>query len=203
MKKITRTVLIIGAMMAASSAFSAEKLLWYNGKVYANGGSQLPADQQANNTWDDWVWRGKWENIVQFCASNSKGCSFTWGTSKSTSYSNMTGWSFEGGFGVSRPDMAEASITAAVKKEQAYTVGQSENFDMRTDLRPGQWAQPVMVAVRRWKKGHFYGGHFYRNKDNGGLYVYDWKWQNYGTWQGNVRGWSYKMIQVTNSRNNL
>lgn len=76
---------------------------------------------------------------------------------------------------------------------------------MRTELNAGQWAEPVIVAVRRWKKGHFYGGHFADNvpRTDKYLYTYDWAWKKYGKWQGNEQEWGYKMIHVVNNRNSL
>lgn len=76
---------------------------------------------------------------------------------------------------------------------------------MRTDMAPGQWAQPVIVAVRRYKAGHFHGAHFRDNprRHAGYRYTYDWAWRNYGSWKGNEQQWGFKMIQVASSRNHL
>lgn len=184
----------------ASSSWAWMTTEWL-GYVVADGGTQKPADRQAGNTWDDWVWRGRYDGTVQYCSSNSRGCSFTWGQSKSTSYSHTTGWSVGGGFGFDVWRLGP-SVSGEFQRSFTWTQSQSENFDMRTDLAAGQWAQPVIVAVRRWQQGHFRGAHFLTATSPCCNY-YDWKWDNYGNWTGNVQQWGYKMIQVAWNRNQL
>lgn len=205
MKLIRQVVFFAGAMALTAVASAVEYRPEGWGEVYANNGTKLIEDSHATNTWDDWTWRGKQDGTVQFCDTRSRGCSFTWGKSKSTSYSHSTGWSVGGGFGLTIKEIFESTIQASYQRSKTWSQSQSENFDMRTDLSPGQWAEPVIVAVRRWRKGHFYGGHFKRVSAGmvNGNYIYDWKWQNYGSWQGNEQEWGYKMIHVVNKRSDL
>lgn len=203
--KIVKQVLVVVALLA----FAGPTFAWwgtnsYQGEVTSDNGTKVNADSQASKTWDDWVWRGKNDGTVQFCSSNSKGCSFTWGKSKSTSYAYTIGWSVGGGFGLSKGALS-ATVSGQYQRQKTWTKTQSENFDMRTEMKPGQWAQPVIVAVRRWKQGHFFGGHFCDvvSRSNKYAYTYDWANKKYGSWSGNEYQWGYKMIQVVNSRNSL
>lgn len=202
MTTLYKTLILASAIGLATVASASETKNSYNGDVYANGGTQVVTSQQANNTWDDWTWRGKWDGMVQYCDSNSSGCAFTWGKQKSVSYSHTTGWSIGGGFGFILSKIFKASVEAVFSSARTWTKSRTENFDMRTEMRPGQWAQPVIVTVRRWKGGHFNGGHFLRTQ-SGNKYIYDWKWQNFGSWGGNEQQWGYKMIHLVNNRNNL
>lgn len=215
MRVVKKASIALAIVVAAMPSWADWETCNYEGDV--TGVGRVVNRTQASRTWDDWTWRGKQDGTVQYCSSNSKGCSFTWGKSKTTSYAHSIGWSIGGGFGieVKKGATGTAGITAAFQKTKTWTKSQSENFDMRTDMGPGQWAQPVIVAVRRWKQGHFYGGHFlkmlthpdgHKTPNPGpkkGCYWYDWEWKNYGNWTGNEHQWGYKMIHVVNSRNQL
>jgi hypothetical protein len=204
MKFVKQTAVAVALLSSIGSTWAWWGTNTYQGEVTADGGTRLIGETQASNTWDDWVWRGKQDGTVQFCATSSKGCSFTWGKSKSTSYAHTIGWSVGGGFGFEKGAFS-GTVSGQYQQQRTWTQTQSENFDMRTDLSPGQWAEPVIVAVRRWKTGHFYGGHFADNvpRTNQYNYTYDWAWKNYGHWQGNEQQWGYKMIHVVWNRDNL
>lgn len=176
----------------------------YQGEVVSDKGTGLITTQKAGNTWDDWVWRGKKDGTVQACSSNSKGCTFSWGKTKSTAYAHTVGWAVEGGFSFPVKSLG-VSVGAEYQRQKTWTQTQTETFDMRTDMKPGQWAQPVIVAVRRWRKGYFYGGFFADqiSRSNKWGYTYEWAWRNYGAWQGSEQEWGYKMIQVVDNRNSL
>jgi len=207
MKKVIAAALLMG--MAASSWADWETCN-YRGEALPDGGTKVINDRQASKTWDDWVWRGKQDNRVQYCSPNSKECTFGWTGSKTTSYSHTVGWSVGGGFGFPIKAIG-IEIEGQYQRSKTWTQSQTESFDERTTFAPGKWAQPVIVAVRRWRTGHFNGAHFLQEFANGtpvpgkkwGCYVYDWSWRNFGSWSGNEKDWGYHMIQVVNDRRNL
>ncbi|MGJ3701208.1 hypothetical protein [Variovorax sp. AFSI2.2] len=204
MKRIKQAAVAAGLLVTAGHALAWFGTNSYLGEAHADGGTQARVIQQASSTWDDWVWRGKSDGTVQYCSSNSSGCHFTWGQGKSTSYAHTIGWKVGGGFGFPIQALG-VSVSGEFQRQKTWTQTQSENFDMRTELRPGQWAQPVIVAVRRWKKGHFHGAHFRRDPQTkfNYRYLYSWEWRDYGSWEGNEQQWGYKMIHVVNNRNLL
>lgn len=206
MKFAKQTAVAVALLGSVGSTWAWWGTWNYQGDVVADGGTRIITTQRAGNTWDDWTWRGKSENIVQSCDRNSKGCSLTWGKSKTTSYAHTTGWAVEGGFGFPIKSLG-LSVGGEFQRQQTWTQSQAENFDMRTEMKPGQWAQPVIVAVRRWQRGNFYGGHFLDlpiiSRSNKWGYTYEWAWKNFGGWKGNKQEWGYKMIQVVDNRNQL
>lgn len=203
MMKLLKSALLATAMVGSiGSAWAGWETWTYRGPLVADGGTQVVNKKQANKTWDDWVWRGVWEDKVQYCHPNSRGCSFTWGYSKTSSYSHTTGWSIGGGLGFEK-GAVEGQVTGNFQKSKTWSESQTENFDMRSDIAPGKWAQPVIVAVRRWKSGVFKGAHFLDTNNLHGSYWYEWAWREFGSWQGNEKEWGFKMIHVANSRNGL
>lgn len=204
MKIVKQTAVAAALLCSVGSTWAWWGTNTYQGEVVADGGTRLVTDQRSGNTWDDWVWRGKSENIVQSCDRNSKGCTLSWNRTKTTSYAHTTGWAVEGGFGFPIKSLG-ITVGAEYQRQQTWTQTQSETFDMRTEMKPGQWAQPVIIAVRRWQKGHFYGGHFAdaNSRTNKYNYTYNWAWRNYGSWQGNQQQWGYKLLQVVDNRNQL
>lgn len=202
MKVLKHTLLAAALAGAVGSALAGWETWTYRGPLVTDGGTRTVTKMQAGNTWDDWVWRGVWEDKVQYCHPYSRGCSFTWGTSKTQSYSHTTGWSVGGGFGFEAKAI-EGEVKATFQRSKTWTESQSENFDMRSDLAPGQWAQPVIVAVRRWKSGHFNGAHFLDYNRMHGSYWYEWAWRDFGSWQGSEKEWGFKMIHVANDRSRL
>lgn len=200
MKLLKKTALALALAGVVGSTWAGWYTYQYRGKVVADGGTILREDQHANNTWHDWVWRGKWEDKVFPCAQWAQSCTTNWNFSKTASYSHTVGWSIEGGFGIEKGAL-DGSVSAEYRNQKTWTQTQSEGFGFSTTVGPGYWAQPVIVAVRRWKKGHFEGGHFldpYASPDRG--YYYSWGWRPYGTWTGSQKEWGYHMIQVTRNQ---
>lgn len=210
MKSSKKSVLALAIFMSTGVSWGAWEDCTFRGDVVADGGTRVIARSQAQNVWHDWVWRGKWDryrdqNIVQYCYPHpgSRGCAYTWGGSKTASYSYTVGWSVGGGFDIPIWKIG-GNISGQYERQKTWTTSQTESFDMRTDYAPGHFAQPVIVAVRRWKTGHFNGGHFastfspghYRTGPNKGCFLYDWAWRNFGSWSGSEREGGYKMIHI-------
>jgi len=200
MKLLKKTALALALASVVGSTWAGWYTWQYRGKVVADGGTIVKETGHANNTWDDWVWRGKWEDKVFPCAPWSQSCTTSWNFSKTVGYSHTVGWSVGGGFGIEKWGL-DGSVEGAYQNSKTWTQIQSEGFGFSTTVGPGYWAQPVIVAVRRWKKGHFEGGHFldpYASPDRG--YYYSWGWGPYGSWQGSQKEWGYRMIQVTRNQ---
>jgi len=203
MNFVKQVLLAVALVGTVGSAFAGWGTNNYQGNVKPDGGTKVVRDKQANRTWDDWVWRGKWEDKVFWCHPNSQKCSQNWGISKTIGYSHTTGWSIGGGFGVERGAI-NGEVEAVFQKSKTWSESQTESFNWSADVAPGKWAQPVIVAVRRWHNGHFNGGHFYTGgAQRGWGYWYEWAWKNFGSWQGSEKEWGFKMIQVANSRKEL
>lgn len=202
MKFVKQTLLAAALVGTVGSAMAGWGTNYFQGFVKPDGGTKVVGDKQAGNTWDDWVWRGKWDGTVFYCHPNSGGCVQNWGISKTTSYSHTTGWSIGGGFGFEKGAI-NGEIQGVYQNAKTWGESQTESFNWSTNVAAGKWAQPVIVAVRRWRNGHFNGGHFYTGTANGWPYWYEWAWNNFGSWQGNEKEWGYKMIQVANSSNQL
>ncbi len=204
MKFAKQAVVAVALLSSIGSTWAWWGSNSYQGEVTSDRGTRLPVDSQDRKTWDDWVWRGKQDGTVQSCDRNGGKCTFSWNTTKGTSYSHTKGWAVGGGFGFEKK-VFNGSVTAEYQRQKTWTQSQSETFNLTQELSPGQWAQPVIVAVRRWKKGHFYGGHFADqiSRSNKWNYTYDWAWRNYGSWQGNEKEWGFKKVHIVNNRNDL
>lgn len=211
MKIAKKSLLAAVSIAAAMPSWADWETCKYQGDVVADGGTRVITKRSAGKTWDDWVWRGKQDGVVQYCSANSKGCTFNWGKSKTKEYSHTTGWSVGGGFGIPLVKGFTGTIEGQFQKSKTWTQSQTESFDYRTEMKPGKWAQPIIIAVRRWRQGHFNGGHILKYYANGsvaagpktGCYWYNWQWRDYGNWTGNEREWGYNYIQVADYRSQL
>lgn len=201
MKLLQKTALALALAGAVGSVWAGWDTWTYRGEYVTDGGTQVRGATQAWNTWDDWAWRGIWDgnSKVYYCypSPGTIDCNHQWNTSKTTSYSHTTGWSVGGGFGY-----GGAEATGTFQQQKTWTQQHSEDFNFSTRLNGGYFAQPVIVAVRRWKQGHFHGAHFLTYPVFG-YYHYEWQWKNFGSWSGSEREWGYKMIQITNNRGAL
>ncbi|MFF5372772.1 hypothetical protein, partial [Streptomyces sp. NPDC013187] len=103
-KTVWQRVVMGGALVAASAVCmtgtaNAATTTCFS-QSYSDGAKIVPGTggghvtraitlQRANNTWDDWVYRGR-KNV---CARDSNGCPYSW----SESQTKTTGWAIGGG----------------------------------------------------------------------------------------------------------
>jgi hypothetical protein len=146
--------------------------------------------QQARKTWQDWVWRGD----VKQCPWNSPGCSYAWQKSKTT------GWQWSVGLSVSAKIPFTKTDLGSITPEYGRSGSTTTAFTFTTNLKPGQFAQPIQVVERRWTKGVYVG--IYKStgqsclpsptRPDGKAYRYKWyPNERWGSWTTNLRVQDY------------
>lgn len=138
--------------------------------------------QQANNTWQDWVWRGP----AFQCPWNVPGCTYAWGQSKTT------GWSWSVSLSVTNPVPYLNKVLGSITPEYGRNGSTSTSFTFTTQLKPGQTAQPIHIVDRRWVSGDFVGAF----RTDGSLCdgrhptIYRYWWDGdyaFGHWETNIK----------------
>lgn len=221
MKKFTKTVMAI-AVIAASVAPTVALAhdiwecggrvplrfggLWGNSSTpHGHWKTRIHGTNQASSVWHDWTWRGKSQNIVQYCSKNSISCIFTWSGSKTVGYSNSTGTSV--GF-----DLAYGGQDVGKRwtRDETYSKSTTQTWTAGTRFKEGYWAEPVVAVARRWKQGYFAG--FFQPMqqvswdlcNNNLAWAYNWFGEKRdGHWVKNQAEYTFKLIHITNDRNKL
>ncbi|MDQ0962739.1 hypothetical protein QFZ66_006617 [Streptomyces sp. B4I13] len=194
---IGQRILMCGAMVAATAvcmtgtAEAATSTCF--SQSYSDGAKIVPGTggghvtrsitrQQANNTWDDWVWRGQ----LSVCARGGGNCPYTWTESQVTN----TGWAVGGGTNIgntSSPSKKWYNIVLPLVVGYQKNTTISKTFTIGATARPGQTAQPVQIARRRWTKGDFSGGWVRTNRGCQNGTTYEWNGNiRFGDWTRNV-----------------
>ncbi|MFF5372771.1 hypothetical protein [Streptomyces sp. NPDC013187] len=138
--------------------------------------------QRANNTWDDWVYRGR-KNV---CARDSNGCPYSW----EDSVTKTVNWSVGGGTSLgnaSSPTGKWLNVVLPLTVGYQKTTEVSKSTTIGVNAKPGQTAQQVMIAVRRWTQGNYAGGWVRTNRGCQNGTTYEWNGNaRFGNWTRNV-----------------
>ncbi|MEU0779197.1 hypothetical protein ABZ327_36360 [Streptomyces sp. NPDC006135] len=138
--------------------------------------------QRARNTWDDWVWRG----TKAQCARDGNPCPYSWSESETVN----TGWAVGGGTDLgnsSSPSKKWYNVVLPLVVGYQKTTEISKNVSIGVTAKPGQTAQPVMIAVRRWTQGNWAGGWVRTNRGCQSGTTYEWNGNaRFGNWSRNV-----------------
>jgi len=151
--------------------------------------------QSAGNTWEDWIWRGP----TFKCPTNVPSCSYAWQQSKTTSWKVSVGLSIK----VPIPYVGKLfdELTPSYDRGGSTTT----SYTFTTNLKPGQYAQPIQVVQRRWTKGTYVGIYHSTGKrctsspsnPNHNAYFFTWSPnERYGSWTTNLRVNDYGTYNV-------
>lgn len=189
-------------MAATFAAASTSTFAWNRtdvGPVIPGDGTYaLGADIQASNTWDQWYWNGKNHGMAVKCNGPiTESCTYSLGRNVTTSYDVLQGTSVAAGLGVTLGGFTP-QYQYAVTKTHQQTKSSTDFIANGVVFRGGYWANPIKVAVRRWKRGSFNGAWFRTGWLSGGgnNTVYDWLWKKHGYWTANVYQYQYIHFQV-------
>ncbi|TDB71315.1 hypothetical protein [Micromonospora sp. KC721] len=131
--------LLIGAQPASAATYAC---MHYQGENIKASDTRTWVTQRASNTWEDWIFRGP-----EFrCPTTAPSCSYAWGQTKSTAYN-------VGLMGMVGVQGNPATLLAQALPSWSRTTTYTTSFTYTTTLRPGQYAQPIQVVVRRWTQG--------------------------------------------------
>ena len=166
---------VLLASSGAAMADSGECVPHYTttAAAFDDSGTYSESLQQANNTWEDFIWRGP----TYQCPWGASSCSYAWGQSKTTLYGVSVGLSI--------PDYNGAGLTPSFYEERSNTT----SYTFTVYMHAGQFAQPIQVVDRRWTSGDEVGAWVNSGVtcsawlDNG--YIYNWDggyhWNNWST----------------------
>lgn len=151
--------------------------------------------QSASNTWQDWVWRGP----TFRCPTNVPSCSYAWQQSKTT------GWKVSLGLSIKVPIPYVGKLFDELTPSYDRTSSTTTSYTFTTNLRPGQYAQPIQIVERRWTKG-VYAGIYHStgqsclpspSRPNGKAWRYNWSPnERFGSWTTNLRVNDYGTYNV-------
>lgn len=200
MKRLNKYATLIAAasLISVSGLANASWIRNDVGQVIPGGGTYaLGADLKAANTWDDWYWNGKNNNMAMFCSKYAMDCSYTLGRTVTTSYDHLRNTAVSAGLGISLSGFS-AQYQYATTKAHQKSHSSTDTFNNGVTFGPGMYCNPVKVAVRRWKRGSFNGAWFRTGWISGGgnNTVYDWLWKKHGYWTANVAEWHYIQFQI-------
>lgn len=176
-------------LLASPGSASAETWCFgSDGASYRTGDTTWAKTQtQAANTWQDWVWRGP----TFRCPTNVPSCSYAWGQQKTTGWSAQISLDIE----VNIPFVGKlGEITPGYGR----TGSTSTTYTFTTNLRPGQYAQPIQVVERRWTQGTYVGAFRTDHTSCGNGQERFWWDGNYefGKWQADLKVNDYGTYNV-------
>ncbi|WP_018609306.1 hypothetical protein [Uliginosibacterium gangwonense] len=201
-------VLTLSLVLSAWSAQADECVPYHATRASAFGKNDSGAyiQQQANNTWDDWVWRGP----SFFCNSGGGGggtCTYAWTQAKTTGYQWTVGISVDlknipvlgSGFKW-LSYLAPFGVNGSYSQSRSYT----ETFGWTQVINQGYYAQPVQVIRRRWVSGNYRGmdvdtGRYCSTTidSSGDGHMYRWDGnRSFGYWSGNIEVTRFGMYHI-------
>lgn len=154
--------------------------------------------QQANKTWQDWVWRGDQHGLTFQCPWNVPSCSYSW------QQSHTEGWKWSVGLSLKVPIPYVSDILGGLTPGYERNGSTTTAFTFTTNLSPGQFAAPIQVVERRWTQGVFQGVyHSTGNRclsspsnPNHSAWKYTWSDEKWGSWTTNVHVSDYGTYHV-------
>ncbi|WP_405767617.1 hypothetical protein [Streptomyces sp. NBC_01538] len=173
---------VLTPLVLLASAGSASADTWCfkdDGASYRTGNTTWAKGQsQAPNTWEDWVWRGP----TFRCPTNAPSCAYAWGQQKTTGWSAQIGLKID----VKIPYVGKlAEVTPQYQRSGSTTT----SYTYTVNLRPGQFAQPIQVVLRRWTQGTYVGAFRTDGSSCGNGEKRFWWDGNYefGKWQADLK----------------
>ncbi|WP_405870358.1 MULTISPECIES: hypothetical protein [unclassified Streptomyces] len=157
--------------------------------------TQSVTTQWASNTWQDWIWRGP----TFRCPTNVPSCSYAWQQAKTT------GWKASIGLSIKVPIPYVGKLFDELTPSYDRTGSTTTSYTFTTNLKPGQYAQPIQVVERRWTKGVYQGIYHSTGKSclpsptrpNGKAWQYTWSPnERFGTWTTNLSVRDYGTYNV-------
>ncbi|KPI05883.1 hypothetical protein OK074_4373 [Actinobacteria bacterium OK074] len=151
--------------------------------------------QQANKTWQDWVWRGP----TYQCPWNVPSCSYAWQKSKTTS------WKWSVGLSIKVPIPKVGNLLDEITPSYDRSGSTSTSYTFTINMKPGQYAQPIQVVERRWTQGTYVGIYHSTGKSclpsptrpNGKAWQYTWSPnERWGSWTTNLKTLDYGTYHV-------
>jgi hypothetical protein len=170
----------------------------------SGGGTQYRVQQQAGNTWQDWIWRGKSEDEVAFCPwQATESCKYNWGRSKTVGKSQTQGFSLTvtGDIGKANSHFAHANGTAGYERSWTKYSENTINFNYEVSHARGTFIEPIIIQQRRWRRGDMKGGWVQtsQREDRGRTWTcYKWDGNRvYGRWTDNIAvGSAYRSFNI-------
>jgi len=206
-KKIVASVATAATLLTSISPAFAGCGTYDRGSPHADSGdwTKLYESQHANNTWQDWFWRGSWEGKVFKCPWNNADptCPINLDFTKSTSHSKEVGFSIGAGGGTNDWfKKAAGTLTGSFNYNRQTTWTDSFSFRPGGSIRRNQYAEPITVQDRRWRRGYYHGG-WMQTSATANRYgivtrCYDFDWnRNYGEWTSNTaENTSYHTLHI-------
>lgn len=149
----------------------------------SNGGQKTRGItlDKAPTTKKDVVWKG-----TDFECNEERTCRYTWEKSKTTT----TGWSVGGGVdagNASSPSKKWYNLVIPLTAGYGQTVEIKTSFTFSVDMKSGDIAAPMQIAIRRTHTGNFSGGWVRTNRGCRGGMTYEWKGNvSFGKWTKDV-----------------
>lgn len=188
--------------ITSTQIFADECLYPNNAPLVLGDGSQKIIQQQAHNTWQDWIWRGQ----VYKCQSvGVQRCDYQWSKAVATAYA----WNIGGTLNLDKLPVVGKYLPGSINGGFTKTKTLTTTFGWNVSLEPGYSAQPIQVVTRRWMRGVYKGVYV----QTGGMCngstkwaisprpdrtsMYRWDANRIGTsWQSNVAVNSYATYHV-------
>lgn len=188
--KSIKKAMYLAALGAAASSSSAWADWWTNqdqGPAVADGATRAVIRQQAGNTWEDWFWQGRRENLHYQCPSSGGTCTRTFIVAGAKTTGSTQGDR------ISTNMWSTNAVAGIYRRQYVRSLSTGSAWARTVSVRSGQTAQPVAVQARRWTQGAFNGAHFKIRTVPGGTFVngrlvryqYDWQWRDAATWTSN------------------
>lgn len=188
--------------ITSTQIFADECLYPNNAPLVLGDGSQKIIQQQARNTWQDWIWRGQ---VYKCQAVGVQRCDYQWSKAVATAYA----WNVGGTLNLDKIPVIGKYLPGSINGGFTKTKTLTTTFGWNVSLEPGYSAQPIQVVTRRWMRGVYKGVYV----QTGGMCngstkwaisprpdrtsMYRWDANRIGTsWQSNVAVNSYATYHV-------
>ncbi|MCF8999966.1 hypothetical protein [Acinetobacter nectaris] len=160
MKHIVLSILTI----TSTQIFADECLYPRNEPLVMGDGSQKLIQQQARNTWDDWIWRG---DVYKCQSVGVQRCDYQWSKAVATAYA----WNVGGTLNLGSIPVVGKYLPGSINAGYTKTKTVTTTFGWNVSLQPGYSAQPIQVVTRRWMRGVYKGAYIQTGGkcDGGGI----------------------------------
>ncbi|ESK40660.1 hypothetical protein P256_01115 [Acinetobacter nectaris CIP 110549] len=149
--KIKHIVLSI-LTITSTQIFADECLYPRNEPLVMGDGSQKLIQQQARNTWDDWIWRG---DVYKCQSVGVQRCDYQWSKAVATAYA----WNVGGTLNFDKIPTIGKYLPFSINAGYTRTKTVTTTFGWNVSLQPGYSAQPIQVVTRRWMRGVYKGAY--------------------------------------------
>lgn len=121
--------------------------------IAVNKKTKQVATQQARNTWDDWIWRGK-DHKVDCPRHGTISCQQTISVARTTGYEWNVGGEISPG---SIPVIGGALGWLGLNGSYGQNKSMTTRFDRTITVKPGWGVYPIQIVKRRWVGGVLQG----------------------------------------------